>query len=89
MSDEATHGPRQAPRFGRAFRDAIIDARLSNDLDDKKARALLDLLAGKQPDSPESADVYRKSLQWSLLLAGTILTLMGLAWMTLFLVTEV
>lgn len=88
MSDDAKSESNAAPQFQRAFRDAIIDARLSNDLDDKKARDLLDILSGNNLESAQSEEVYQRSLTWAFLAAGTLLTLLGLAWLGLFLATD-
>lgn len=89
MGNDAMPESNKAPQFRRAFRDAIIDARLSNDLEDKKARELLDILTGKKLESEQSNRVYQQSLNWSFLGAGLMLTLLGLAWMGLFLATDV
>ncbi|MDF1664881.1 MAG: hypothetical protein P1V97_24180, partial [Planctomycetota bacterium] len=89
MSDDAKSESNTAPQFRRAFRDAIIDARLSNDLDDKKARELLDVLTGSKLENAQSEEVYQQSLNWSFLGAGVMLTLLGLAWLGLFLATDV
>lgn len=88
MSDDAK--PNESPRlhFRRAVRDAVIDARLSNDLEDKKARQLLDIVTGHDPDSAQSEEVFQQSLTRSFLVAGIILCLLGSAWIGLFLITQ-
>jgi hypothetical protein len=71
----------------RAFRDAVIDARLSSDLDDEKARQLLDVLSGAKAGNIESERIYQRELKLCFALAGALLLISCTAWLILILQT--
>jgi hypothetical protein len=83
MSQQEHHKAPKEITLQRALRHGVIDARITNDLNDDKARKLLDVLAGTSADNQQSDHIYHSQLKRTFFILGACLSLFSILWLIL------